>query len=74
MLTKNAKCIGYQDIFFDKSFAKEAKDLCSKCELKAECLKNAVASNESFGVWGGVNFGNRRELARFLKVYKNEEH
>lgn len=31
---------------------REAKRICSGCEVRAECLEYALAADERFGVWG----------------------
>ncbi|BAN02561.1 putative WhiB family transcriptional regulator [Ilumatobacter coccineus YM16-304] len=31
-----------------------AKAVCSSCALREECLQNAIARREAYGVWGGV--------------------
>lgn len=35
--------------------AKVAKEICTRCLVRAECLEYAVANNERQGVWGGFN-------------------
>jgi hypothetical protein len=32
---------------------REAKRICSGCEVRAECLEFALAHDERFGIWGG---------------------
>jgi hypothetical protein len=34
----------------------EAREMCSKCPLVFECYEFAVANDEKWGIWGGVNF------------------
>lgn len=43
---------------------REAKRVCSRCEVKAECLEFALAKNETFGIWGGTSNKERRKLKR----------
>ena len=31
-----------------------AKGVCSRCPVKAECLEFALATDERYGVWGGM--------------------
>lgn len=31
-----------------------AKAICARCALATECLENALARNEAYGVWGGT--------------------
>jgi WhiB family redox-sensing transcriptional regulator len=42
----------------------EAKAVCRRCPVNAECLNWALAAGEDFGVWGAMSDGERRELAR----------
>ncbi len=43
---------------------REAKKVCTGCEVRAECLEYALANDERFGFWGGVSVGERRKLKR----------
>jgi WhiB family transcriptional regulator, redox-sensing transcriptional regulator len=43
---------------------REAKKICSGCEVKAECLEYALANDERFGIWGGLSERERRRLRR----------
>lgn len=43
---------------------REAKRICSGCEVKAECLEYALAKDERFGIWGGLSERERRRLKR----------
>ena len=43
---------------------REAKKICSGCEVKAECLEYALSSQEPYGVWGGLSERERRRLRR----------
>lgn len=40
----------------------EAKKLCHRCPVRAQCLEFALETNEAFGVWGGLTAVQRREL------------
>lgn len=53
-------------IFFpDKGGStKEAKLVCSRCPVTAECLAEALKVGEQFGVRGGLSKGERRKLER----------
>ncbi len=42
----------------------EAKRICSRCEVKGECLEYALAHDERFGIWGGLSERERRKLKR----------
>jgi WhiB family redox-sensing transcriptional regulator len=52
------------DIFFpDKGESPAAaKRVCTSCEVRAECLQDALDRNERFGVWGGLSERERRAL------------
>jgi WhiB family transcriptional regulator, redox-sensing transcriptional regulator len=43
---------------------REAKRICSGCEVRAECLEYALANDERFGIWGGLSERERRRLRR----------
>jgi hypothetical protein len=44
-----------------------AKELCSGCPIRVECLDYALAANEDHGVWGGLSPVERRQLKRNKK-------
>lgn len=65
--TKEALCAETDpEAFFpDKGGStREAKKLCSTCEVAEQCLLYALANNERFGIWGGQS---ERERRRILK-------
>lgn len=41
---------------------REAKRICVRCEVRAECLEYAVLNQERFGIWGGLSERERRRL------------
>jgi WhiB family transcriptional regulator, redox-sensing transcriptional regulator len=43
---------------------REAKRICSTCEVRAECLEYALEHDERFGIWGGLSERERRRLKR----------
>lgn len=43
---------------------REAKRVCTGCEVQAECLDYALANDERFGIWGGMSERERRRLKR----------
>ncbi|MGZ8749825.1 MAG: WhiB family transcriptional regulator [Pseudonocardia sp.] len=43
---------------------REAKRICSGCDVRAECLEYALAADERFGIWGGLSERERRRLRR----------
>jgi len=70
---KNPPCLGKTALFYppdntprDQRMTLEqmAKDICTECPYRAECLELGV-ENETHGVWGGAN---ATELATIRKV------
>jgi WhiB family redox-sensing transcriptional regulator len=49
---------GDADLWFAESPAEleRAKDLCSRCPIRSECLAGALRREEPWGVWGGEIF------------------
>ncbi len=43
---------------------REAKRVCTGCEVRAECLEYALEHDERFGIWGGLSERERRKLKR----------
>jgi WhiB family redox-sensing transcriptional regulator len=43
---------------------REAKKICTGCEVRAECLEYALAHDERFGIWGGLSERERRKLRK----------
>lgn len=43
---------------------REAKRICSGCEVRAECLEYALEHDERFGIWGGLSERERRKLKK----------
>ena len=43
---------------------RDAKRICTACEVKARCLEYALANDERFGIWGGLSERERRRLRR----------
>ena len=43
---------------------REAKRICSTCEVRRECLEFALENDERFGIWGGLSEPERRRLKR----------
>lgn len=66
-----AACLGTDpDAFFlhgsDKRTLRHmaAKRLCDACPVSAQCLEYAVENDEIFGLWGGLDAGERRRMRR----------
>ncbi len=43
---------------------RDAKRVCSGCDVRAECLTFALSNDERFGIWGGLSERERRRLKR----------
>jgi WhiB family redox-sensing transcriptional regulator len=81
----NCADIENPDIFFPprdkdlyKKTAAEAKDYCfgtngrPACPVRAECLWDAVDSDEQHGIWGGLSHRERNALVRkWQKKYRS---
>ena len=46
---------------------RDAKRICTTCEVKAQCLEYALQNDERFGIWGGLSERERRRLRRSSK-------
>jgi WhiB family redox-sensing transcriptional regulator len=42
----------------------QAKAICDRCPVKAECLEYALDAREAYGVWGGTTEDERRAILR----------
>lgn len=47
---------------------REAKAVCARCPVSAECLDYALSHSIREGIWGGLGEGDRRKLKRGLAV------
>ncbi|TFC48266.1 WhiB family transcriptional regulator [Cryobacterium sp. TMT1-21] len=43
---------------------RDAKKICSSCEVRTQCLQYALANDERFGIWGGLSERERRKLRK----------
>lgn len=43
---------------------REAKAVCTSCEVRSECLSYALTNDERFGIWGGLSERERRRIRR----------
>ena len=44
--------------------AEQAKAICAGCPVRLDCLIFALEANQQFGIWGGYDEEERRELRR----------
>lgn len=49
---------------------REAKAMCARCPVAAECLDYALENEERFGIWGGLSERERRKIAKALGLAK----
>lgn len=45
---------------------KEAKRVCGRCVVRADCLEYAIDTGQRFGIWGSMSERDRRRLQRQL--------
>ncbi len=63
--TLRARCRGTEDALFpDGSNQKRARTLCWGCDVRMECLAEALDNRIEWGVWGGMTERERRLLLR----------
>jgi WhiB family redox-sensing transcriptional regulator len=64
--TVNAACrTSDPDALFVQGAAQNrAKMICAGCEVRTECLADALDNRVEFGVWGGMTERERRALLR----------
>ena len=43
---------------------RDAKKICTSCEVRAQCLEYALENDERFGIWGGLSERERRKLRK----------
>lgn len=43
---------------------REAKKICTSCEVRSQCLEYALQNDERFGIWGGLSERERRKLRK----------
>ena len=46
---------------------RDARSLCFSCPVRMECLAEALNSESSFGVWGGLTERERRAMLRYYE-------
>lgn len=64
----DANCRGVDpDLFFPDGpglDAQVAREICSDCPVRGDCLDYAIDHGERFGIWGGLNDPERRAVRR----------
>ena len=43
---------------------REAKRVCTTCEVRDDCLEAALMNDERFGIWGGLSERERRKIKK----------
>jgi WhiB family redox-sensing transcriptional regulator len=43
---------------------RDAKRICSGCDVRQQCLDYALQNDERFGIWGGLSERERRKLKK----------
>ena len=61
-----AQCRGTQpdELFVKGAAQNKAKQLCSGCPVRTECLAEALDNEIEWGVWGGMTERERRAILR----------
>jgi WhiB family redox-sensing transcriptional regulator len=52
------------ELFVRGAAQNRAKQVCSQCPVRTECLAEALDNNIEWGVWGGMTERERRALLR----------
>lgn len=55
------------DLWFSKRIADvtRAKELCSRCPVKQDCLDGALNRQEEWGIWGGEIFQDGKVIPNY---------
>ena len=68
--TEEAACAGQDtNLFFserDLTLNAAAKRVCAACPVRINCLRDAVARGEQYGIFGGINFSNHDDRRAIL--------
>ena len=68
---KFASCVQTDpEVFFPEKgdSTKQAKKICSSCDVTTQCLEYALDNDEQFGIWGGLSEQERRRLRKVRTV------
>lgn len=58
-------------LFVQGAEQRQVRSICMNCEVRLECLADALESEVRFGVWGGLT---ERERRAMLKHYSDVEN
>lgn len=66
-------------LFVQGAAQQQAKQICTRCPVIAECLADALDNRTEFGVWGGMTERERRAMLRrhpnvssFRAIFEND--
>ncbi|MCF3131944.1 WhiB family transcriptional regulator [Streptomyces olivochromogenes] len=64
--SEDAACRSFNpdELFVDGPHQNRAKAVCTGCQVRIECLAEALDNGLVFGVWGGMTERERRALLR----------
>lgn len=70
--SERAACASYPtDMFFPSidvpDAGRAAKEVCSICPVREECLSFAIDTSQAEGIWGGMDAGERRRYRRRIR-------
>lgn len=52
------------ELFVQGAAQRQARSMCFACDVRLECLADALDSRACFGVWGGLTERERRAMLR----------
>lgn len=73
---ESAACAGTDpEIFFPAKDGPgaEARKVCARCPVSDDCLAYALQAGEEFGIWGGLDRNERKNLRRTLQRHRSRE-
>lgn len=57
------------DVFFGGGVTvHRARTICRPCPVRTQCLAQALATDEQYGIWGGLTFEERQTVKRRLRA------
>ena len=68
-----ALCAGYEPdaLFVQGASQRQVRQRCLMCEVRIECLADALQSGANYGVWGGLTERERRAILRHYPHAEN---
>lgn len=54
--------------------ATQARQICRQCPVRDDCLDYALDAGEQYGIWGGLDPAERRNLRRRQRVNRASKH